>query len=176
MKQYISPDESKTFRKKTPQVQQLINTTLYILETFGIPLDTTPRRLERMAIAFLASADVKKTADFKKAKDLNNGYAHKTRDIIIYVNNHFGESISSGSYDDIRRKDLKLLTVAEVILQSSPNSATNDSTRGYSINPTYAELVRDFGSKNWEKKVSEKLKNIEPLSKKLKKEREKLLK
>ena len=38
---------------------------------------------------------------FKKAKDLNSGYALKTRDIIIYVNNHFGENISSGSYDDI---------------------------------------------------------------------------
>ncbi len=172
MKQYLSPDKSKTFREKSTQIQELINTTLYILDTFGVPLGSTPRRLERMAIAFLASGDIKKMADFKKAKDLNSGYGLKTRDIITYVNNHFGENISSGSYDDIRRKDLKLLTVAEVVLQSSPNSATNDSTRGYSINPTYAELLRAFGSKNWEKTVSEKLKNIEPLSKKLKRERE----
>jgi len=172
MKQYISPDKSKTFREKTRQVQELINITLYILDTFGIPLDSTPRRLERMAVAFLASGDIKKKSEFKKAKDLNNGYGLKTRDIITYVNNHFGENISSGSYDDIRRKDLKLLTVAEVVLQSSPNSATNDSTRGYAINPTYAELLRAFGSKDWEKTVSEKLKNIEPLSKKLKRERE----
>lgn len=148
MKQYISPDKSKTFTEKTPQVQVLINTALYILDTFGIPLDTTPRRLERMAIAFLATGDIKKVSDFKKAKDLNSRYALKTRDIIIYLNSHFGEDISSGSYDDIRRKDLKLLTVAEVVLQSSPNSATNDSTRGYSINPTYAELIRSFGSKD----------------------------
>lgn len=172
MKQYISPDKSKTFRGKTPQIQKLINTTLYILDTFGIPLDTTPRRLEKMAIAFLASGDIKKLEDFKNAKDLNGGYALKTRDIIIYVNTHFGENISSGSYDDVRRKDLKLLTVAEIVLQSSPNSDPNDSTRGYSINPTYADLIRNFGSKEWEKTVSEKLKNIEPLSKKLKRERE----
>lgn len=172
MKQYIDPNKSKTFSEKTPQIQELINITLYILDTFGIPLDTTPRRLERMAIAFLESGDIKKFEDFKNVKDLNSGYALKTRDIIIYVNQHFGENISSGSYDDIRRKDLKLLTVAEVVLQSSPNSATNDSTRGYSINPTYAELLRNFGSKDWEKLVFEKLKNIEPLSKKLKRERE----
>lgn len=101
-----------------------------------------------MAIAFLSSGDIKKMADFKHAKDLNSGYSLKTRDIINYVNHHFNENISSGSYDDIRRKDLKLLTVAEVVLQSSPNSATNDSTRGYSINPTYAELIRNFGSKD----------------------------
>jgi BsuBI/PstI restriction endonuclease domain/BsuBI/PstI restriction endonuclease HTH domain len=172
MKQYISSANSKTFSKKAPHVQDLINTTLYILDTFGIPLDATPRRLERMAIVFLASGDIKKIEDFKKAKDLSSGFALKTRDIILYVNNHFGENISSGSYDDIRRKDLKLLIVAEVVLQSSPNSATNDSTRGYSINPTYAELIRNFGSKNWEQMAFDKLKNIEPLSKKLKRERE----
>jgi hypothetical protein len=57
-------------------------------------------------------------------------------------------------------------------LQSSPNAATNDSTRGYTLNPTYAELIRNFGTKNWEKSVAEQLKNIEPLSAKLKRERE----
>jgi hypothetical protein len=35
-----------------------------------------------MAIAFLASGDIKKIEDFKNAKDLNSGYALKTRDII----------------------------------------------------------------------------------------------
>lgn len=172
MKQYISPDKSKTFRQKNRQVQELINTTLHILECFGIPTDTTPRRLERMAIAFLATGNIKKTSDFKSAKDLNSNFSLKTREIIEYVNEHFDENISSGSYDDIRRKDLKLLTVAEVVLQSSPNAATNDSTRGYSINPAYAELLREFGASNWEKNVKDKLKNIEPLSEKLKRQRQ----
>lgn len=172
MKQYISSDSSKTFSEKPKAIQDLINTTLYILDTFGIPIEGTPRRLERMAIAFLASGDVKSLEELTKAKDLNSGFALKTRDIINYVNEHFNENISSGSYDDIRRKDLKLLTIAEVVLQSSPNSATNDSTRGYSINPTYAELIRSFGKKDWEKSVKDKLKNIKPLSQKLKRERQ----
>ena len=172
MKQFISSDSSKTFSEKPKAIQELINTALYILDTFGIPIEGTPRRLERMAIAFLASGDIKSLKDLTKSKDLNSGFALKTRDIINYVNEHFNENISSGSYDDIRRKDLKLLTIAEVVLQSSPNSATNDSTRGYSINPTYAELIRNFGKKDWEKSVKDKLKNIEPLSQKLKRERQ----
>jgi type II restriction enzyme len=172
MKQYISRDKSKSFDQKTTKVQKLINTTLYILDTFGIPMLATPRRLERMAIAFLASGDIKLIEDFKCIKDANSGYALKTREIIEFVNKHFKENISSGSYDDIRRKDLKLLTVAEVVLQSSPNSATNDSTRGYTINPVYASLIQNFGSKDWEKQVAAELKNVEPLSKKLKRERE----
>src|SRR5690606_978492 len=157
MKQYINSDSSKTFSEKPKAIQELINTALYILETFGIPIEGTPRRLERMAIAFLASGNIKSLKELSKAKDLNSGFALKTRDIINFANKHFNENISSGSYDDIRRKDLKLLTIAEVVLQSSPNSATNDSTRGYSINPTYAELIRNYGKKDWEKSVKNKL-------------------
>lgn len=171
MKHYINPDESKTFAKKPSDVQQLINIALFILENFGIPLEGTPRRLERMALAFLACGDIIRVEDFSKVRDWNSGYALKTRDIINYLNRHFYEKISSGSYDDIRRKDLKLLTVAEIILQSNPNSATNDSTRGYSINPTYAELIRSYGTPGWGTMVLEHLTNSESLSKKLKRER-----
>ncbi len=172
MKQYIDPEKSKTFKEKTKAIQELINTTLYILESFGVPVDSTPRRLERMAISFLACGDIKSLKDFKKIKDLNSNYSLKTKDIIDYVNNFFSENISSGSYDDIRRKDLKLLTFAEIILHSNPNSATNDSTRGYCINPIYAELVKKFGSKNWSKIVADKLESIESLNQKLKRQRE----
>lgn len=172
MKKYINPDKSKTFKAKSKAVQKLINTTLYILDNFGIPMDSTPRRLERMAVSFLACGDIKDLKDFKNVKDYTDNYSLKTREIIEYVNLHFNETISSGSYDDIRRKDLKLLTVAEIVLQSSPNSATNDSTRGYCINPLYAGLIKSFGSKDWEKTVKNILKGVEPLSQKLKRQRE----
>ena len=75
MKQYISSDSSKTFSEKPKEIQELINTALYILDTFGIPIEGTPRRLERMAIAFLASGDIKSLKELPKAKDLNNGYS-----------------------------------------------------------------------------------------------------
>lgn len=172
MKQYINPAKSKTFASKTSSIQELIQTTLYILEFFGVPIDGTPRRLERMAIAFLACCDIKSIKEFKTPKDLNSGFSLKTRDIINYVNEHFNEEISSGSYDDIRRKDLKMLTVAEIILQSSPNSATNDSTRGYSLNPYYTELIKSYGSKDWETQVQKALEDVEPVSIKLKRERD----
>jgi len=172
MKQYINPDKTKTYRSKPKSIQRLINVTLHILECFGIPMVSTPRRLERMAISFLACGDIKKINDLKTIKDSNSEYFLKTREVISFVNEHFKEKISSGSYDDIRRKDLKLLTIAEIVLQSSPNSATNDSTRGYCINPLYAELVRSYGSKNWVQEVSTKLKGIEPLNQKLHRNRQ----
>jgi len=65
MKQYINPEKSKTFKEKTKATQELINTTLYILECFGIPMDSTPRRLERMAIRPLHGS-------FTNIIDINN--------------------------------------------------------------------------------------------------------
>jgi hypothetical protein len=125
----------------------------------------------RMAEAFLACGDIKTKEDFKIAKDFNSGYSLKTREIIKFINSHFGEEISSGSYNDIRRRDLKLLTVGDIVSHSSPNSATNDSTRGYVISPFYAKLVREYGSEGWEDKVKKQLQGIEPLEEKLKRKR-----
>ncbi len=170
-KKYINPEKSKTFGSKSSKIQELINHTLFILENFGIPVNGTSRRLERMAIAFLAVADVKTVKGIKFAKDLDNGYALKTRAIIEYVNEYFQENISSVSYDDIRRKDLKLLVVSGIVLQSNPNSATNDSTRGYGVNPFYADLLRRYSDKNWLKLVKTTLRDVEPIAEKLKRKR-----
>jgi len=126
MKKYIDPKKYKRFNKKPKSVQNLINETLYILERFGIPVDGTPRRLERMSIAFLACGNIKSVSDFSAIADSNI----KTREIIEYINKNFNEKISSGSYDDIRRKDLKLLLVAGVVLNSNADSAASDSGRG----------------------------------------------
>ncbi len=172
LKQYINPDKCKTFEAKENEVQELINHTLFILENFGIPLNQTPRRLERMAIAFLAVSDVKNIKQIKQAKNLSdNTHVLKTREIIEYVNQHFQENISSGSYDDIRRKDLKLLVAAGIILQSNPKSATNDSTRGYGLNPQYAKLLKTYPNKSWSKKIKNQLKEVKTLAEKLKRKR-----
>lgn len=172
MKQYINPEKCKTYKGKKKAIQKLINEALFILDCFGIPVNGTPRRLERMAIAFLACGDMRISNHFKQAKDLNSGYSLKTREIIEFINSHFGEDISSGSYDDIRRKDLKLLIVGDIILPSSPNSATNDSTRGYGVNPFYANLIRTYGKPQWKADVTKALVGIEPIREKLKRRRE----
>jgi type II restriction enzyme len=133
---------------------------LCLLNALGVPLeDMTERRLERMGMAFLAVVDVKRSSDWGKAKQTGDGWAPQTRQIIEFINRHFGESISSGSYDDIRRKDLKLVTVAGIVERSAndPNAATNNPQRGYALNPRYAYVVRSFGSDGWEEDVDELL-------------------
>ncbi|NOQ70698.1 MAG: restriction endonuclease [Crocinitomix sp.] len=167
MKKYIDPKKCKTFASKTPRVQKLINQTLFMLDVFGIPMNRTDRMLEKVAISFLACGNVKKLSDLKVIQDSHTNYSAGTKEIIEFVNKHFNEDISRGSYDYIKRHALDYLTPADIVFTSNPNKNNNDSTRGYCINSFYADLVKNYDDPNWETITREKLKNIVPLSKKL---------
>jgi type II restriction enzyme len=155
MKTYI------TKSTKSASVQKMINEALEILEYVGIPLESkTERGMERMAVCFLAVASVTNTWSEASCDNF-----YKTRDIISYVNANFEESISSGSYDDIRRKDLKLLVLADLVVNSGEKqlSATNDPTRGYSLNVDFKDLIIHYGTKKWKEKLKSFMKERPPL-------------
>lgn len=163
MKKYINKSS------KSEPIKKLINEALDILESVGIPIETkTERGLERMAVCFLAIAGV--TKDWKSA-DCNKYL--KTRDIINFVNLNFEEKISSGSYDDIRRKDLKLLVIADIVVNSGDNksSATNDPTRGYSIHPDLKGLITCYETKKWKQELAKFNVNRPSLSEQLSRKR-----
>ena len=169
----IDPNTNSGFGRKSKEVQELINAAIYIAHSLGIPAaGKTDRRLEKMGMAFLAVMGVNSQNSFDKAKDLEDNYSLTTREIITYINEHFEENISRGSYDDIRRKDLRFLLAADIVLNSDPNSAKNSATRGYSLNPVYAKLIRQFESKeSWTRIVQSSLGDTRKLSDILKRER-----
>jgi BsuBI/PstI restriction endonuclease domain/BsuBI/PstI restriction endonuclease HTH domain len=147
MKTYI------TKSTKSASVQKIINEALDILDSVGVPLSTkTVRGLERMAVCFLAVSVV--TEDWTTASDKSHV---KTREIITFINKNFEETISPGSYDDIRRKDLKLLVVADLVVNSGNklSAATNDPTRGYALHPDFKNLILTYGTASWDEKLTE---------------------
>ncbi|MEO6038183.1 MAG: BsuBI/PstI family type II restriction endonuclease [Saprospiraceae bacterium] len=154
---------SRKYLRKSAKAEELITLieeAIVVLLSVGIPMEgKTERTLERMAMAFLAVAGVNKM--WKQAKGLGEKRFLKTREIISFVNANFDENISSGSYDDIRRKDLKILVLAGLILNSAenPQAATNDPTRAYALAPDFTELIRSFGSKAWEGNLSDFMKD-----------------
>jgi hypothetical protein len=163
---------------KSEPIRKLINEAIYILTQVGIPIEgMTERRLEKMALAFLAVANVTDSSGWAKVKGYDKQQAAralKTREIIPFINTHFEENISPGSYDDIRRKDLKLPVIAGVVIKSAanPNAARNDPTRAYALSPEYAALIRGFGTASWEADVDEFLNNRTTLAKEFEQGRE----
>ena len=142
--------------EKSDKLQNLYQDMLVILECVGIPTeDLTDRAKEKMVGACLAVGNVRN--ELSEICCLPKENALKTRDIINFENENFGEHISSGSYDDIRRKDLLRLKEANVVLSSSSfdKQATNDPSRGYILNPHFVELVCHYGKKSWANALSE---------------------
>lgn len=149
-----------TLRKNTPRrIKILIYNLLDILESIGIPLDSTDRGLERMAKACLAVGGIKNS--FRDAVSCRDNNFLRTKDVIEFENKHYGESISPGSYDDIRRKDLKLLVEAGIIESSSSSNAqaTNNPIRGYALSHDFVELLHNYGLSSWEDKLNDYVAN-----------------
>jgi len=139
-------------------MQKMIQEALLILQSLGVPIDNlTNRRQARMAKAFLSVAGLRPGMDWTETKDNDDQYQLLSRQIITQMNAHWGENISSGSYDDIRRQDLILPVEAFIVLNSAknPNANTNDGTRGFAINPLAAKAIRVFGTEDWEASIKE---------------------
>lgn len=105
-------------------------------------------------MALLATANIAKLTELHAPKTSEDNVVMKTRDIIHFVNTHFGESISPGSYDDIRRKDLKLLVIGGIVKRTNENLARNDSTRGYVLSPLAAPLFHAYGTDEFSSAVN----------------------
>lgn len=153
-------------------VKRMLNEALDILSSVGIPVEAEPlRRRERMAACMMAVAGVSRK--WSEAQSATDGRHLKTREVIPFVNKHFEENISSGSYDDVRRKDLKLAVVAGLIVNSgdNPGRATNDPTRGYALDPEFAALIRTYGTPAWTKSLIDFNENRPSLAELLKRKR-----
>ncbi len=148
---------SKVGIKKSKKTRILILEGLEIIEAAGVPLNNlTPRRLEKMSMCFLALCSMTTTKKWDESRSISDDYTLRSRDIISYINKNFEENISSGSYDDIRRKDLIRLTGMGLVIKSAnnPNSDTNDGTRGNAIEENFSKLIKSFKGLNWDKTLA----------------------
>jgi len=157
------------------RLDTLVDDTLSILAAVGIPLEgLTERRKVKMAKAFLSVAGMKPGMDWPEARSNNR---LRSRDVIRWMNAHLGENVSSGSYDDIRRKDLLLPIEAGIVLKSAgkEGAATNDGTRPYAISPETAELLHAYRTHQWPAALNKFLTGRESLAEQLRKIRQQAL-
>ncbi|MCG2612768.1 hypothetical protein LZZ85_00695 [Terrimonas sp. NA20] len=150
--------------KKSPAIHKILNEALDILESVGIPFSgKSERALENMAMAFLAVVGI--SSNWKEAMGQAENRHLTTRAIIKYINEHFEEQRSFGSYDDIR-EHLKLPILAELVLNSAdnPSAAKNDPTRGYTVSSDFKDLIVHYKSEEWGIKLKLFVKNRPNLS------------
>jgi hypothetical protein len=151
---------------KTEQQKRKILEAVEILSRLDIPLEQFTskqwRRVERLALVLLSLGDVRPDTPWSSVKSRDDGVSMTTRSIIDFINEHYSESISKGSYDDFKRKEIDLLLPDSIVVPGFiERSAVNDSRSGYAICPTHVEAVRKFATPDWDAAVesllSEKL-------------------
>lgn len=138
---------------KSEQSARLIRDMLGVLAAVGIPMNGTDRRRERMALACLAVAGIDRSLN--QAQSVAQGRFLTTRQVIDFINAHFQENISPGSYDDIRRRDLLMPVAATLVVNSSEltEQATNNPRRGYALSEPFAELLKAYHTKQWSQQL-----------------------
>jgi type II restriction enzyme len=107
-----------------------------------------------VALALLALANLKPVDPWDKAQvfESEKSWALATREIIKFWNENYGENVSSGSYDDVRRKDLLYLVESQIVLNHAgkPKADINDPSRRYAVNVEAKDILRKFGTPEWQ--------------------------
>lgn len=139
--------------KTKPQKRKIVE-AVEILSQLGIPLEKFTsrqwRRVERLALVLLSLGDVCPNTPWSSVKSRSDGVSVTTRNIINFINEHYSESISKGSYDDFKRKEIDMLLLDSIVIPGFvERSAVNDSRSGYAICPTHVEAIRKFGTPDW---------------------------
>jgi hypothetical protein len=148
------------------KLEKLVEDALNIIVAFGVPVTgLTLRRKQKMAKAFLAVAAMKPGQAWSTVKSNADGHRLRSREVIKWMNAHLGESISDGSYDDIRRKDLIFLVEAGIVLGAAQRESakTNDGTRANALQPEFAVAMRSYGKSGWGDALARVMKNRKQL-------------
>ena len=154
----------KDASKRSGRIRRLVSEMLSVLSEAGIPIESRNARTQRrIAEAALAVAGI--SHSFNEAKSSDDGVFLTTRQIIAFENAHLGGDYSPGSYDDIRRSHLILLTAAGFVVNSSAleTQSTNNPTRGYAASPAFAALLRSRGTREWKSALEKFLRDNEAL-------------
>ncbi len=130
-----------------------------ILRALGLPVDDqTPVIAERWALGLLAVANVRPNTKWAEATCWTGAgsWSLHSRGIIKFWNDHYGQDISMGSYDDVRRRSLIFLVEAGVAIRAAGKSdaATNDPTRRYALSQDAHRAVAAFGTPRFPKEAA----------------------
>ena len=116
----------------------------------------TERRQHRLALALLALSNIRPRDQWRGAAVWGpSNHCLTSRETIRFWNTHYGENVSSGSYDDVRREEFIVLREAGLAIPSAanPDANTNNPTRRWAIAETAGRLTREFGTRRWSRAV-----------------------
>jgi type II restriction enzyme len=133
---------------------ELLEQCQAVLDAIEFPLSNLPKAWARRAPKVaLALARVDPDGDLSQARGWGTPSIgiQGSRELIGVLNRDWEENVSSGSYDEIRRRCVKFLVEAGVALKDPDNAnrAPNSPATGYALSEHFATLLRAYGTDQW---------------------------
>lgn len=147
--------------------KQKIEAALAILKSIGMP---GAQQNERSALTLLALIDVKSETQWK---DANNPLIGITP-IMNFAADHYGKQYAPNTRETVRRQTVHQFLDAGIIRINPdvPNRPTNSPNTVYQIEDSTLDLIRSYGSANWNEELEKFLLSRETLQAKYAQERQ----
>ena len=139
-----------------------------ILKTLGLP----PAQYNEMAaLTFLAICNIKEKDSWANATRYSLGV---TKGIMIFVNDNYNKTYAPNTRETFRRQVLHQFVQARVVDYNpdEPNLPVNSPKAHYALTKEVLQVVKAYGTKNWEKEVDNFIATVGKLSEIYLKERE----
>ncbi|HET6527783.1 MAG TPA: BsuBI/PstI family type II restriction endonuclease [Balneolaceae bacterium] len=148
------------------RLKQKVDGALEIIKTLDLPRG---QQNERSALTLLALIDVKPGDEWKNASEPLMGITP----IMEFIEEHYGIKYAPNTRETIRRQTMHQFVDAGIAIQNpdDPLRPINSPKWVYQIESATLELIKTYGSKDWENKVSEFMEDYDSLAEKYAKKR-----
>ncbi|MEN1970684.1 BsuBI/PstI family type II restriction endonuclease [Lentibacillus sp. N15] len=135
-----------------------------ILKALGTPKEFYNNRGARNAYTFLALAGIKENDNWSATSNKSL----RTVDMMNFMAKNYNKIYQPNSRENIRKDAVKPLVNGGIVFKNEDDNerATNSGYYSYKLTDEVLEVIRAYGSPEWDKKVEYWLKNHETLIKK----------
>ncbi len=149
------------------QAKKKIDEALGILKALGVPRD---QQNERSALTLLSLLDLKPDTPWSKATAPLMGITP----MMEFFGKHYGKVYAPNTRETVRRQTIHQFLDAGIVAinPDEPERPTNSGKTVYQIEAGLLELLRTWGTPEWEKGIKTYLSSVETLKKKYAQERE----
>ena len=139
-------------------VKKRIGEALEILKVIGMPRE---QQNERSALTLLALLNLKPMDPWSKASDPLIGITPMMK----FFEDYYGKKYAPNSRETVRRFTVHQFCQAHLVIENpdDPTRPTNSPKAVYQIDSKALELIRNFGSIQWDSKLKAYLKDAPPL-------------
>jgi hypothetical protein len=141
-------------------MSSLVDDVLAVLIAIDFPFDSLPNAwAKRTPKVILAMGELAKDNRLSNIKSWGDDDLRivGSRQLISRLNERWDEAISSGSYDEVRRRCVRFLVAAGAVLKDpdNPSRAPNSPATGYALSPSFGRLLRAYKTDKWDDELSD---------------------